>query len=182
MSSILKAFVIGLGFAVLLVLALYVFQSASSPHFQSGAPTDETLDANFRAHKKALESLVEMSGTDRSVIRIANDFTWLETDSSWPRPEGKLGFSEERWNQYRALFREAGLPGGILRENKEDITYLIHWNQGLMTNGSLKGYAYSEKELTPVVSSLDDVNSWPKGQRVIFKKLEGHWYLFVMSS
>lgn len=166
----------------LLVVVLFVFQSVLRSSFQNPAPADETLETNFRAHRTALESLLEMSRADRSVIRIANDFTWLDTDSSWPRAEDKLGFSTARWAQYRRLFYEGGVPGGILQDNKDGITYFIYWSRGLMTNGSFKGYAYSEKDLTPVVSSLDDHNSWPQGKRVIFRKLDGNWYLFWMDS
>lgn len=165
----------------LVIVVLFVFQLALSSSFQNPAPTDETLATNFREHRTAFDSLREMSRADRSVIRIANDFTWLDTDSSWPRAEGKLGFSAERWDQYRQLFREGGLEGGILQDNEGGITYFIYRTQGLMTNGSLKGYAYSENDLTPLVNSLDDYESWPKGKRVIFKKLDGKWYLFWMS-
>ena len=51
-----------------------------------------------------------------------------------------------------------------------------------MTDGSYKGYAYSENAPAPIVSSLEDHKSWPQGKRVIFKKLDGNWYLFRMSS
>jgi hypothetical protein len=132
----LKAVALGLGMFVLLMLGLVVFQSALGPDLESAAPTDETLDANFRAHRTAFESLLEMSRADRSVIRIANDFTWLDTDSSWPRPEDKLGFPKQRLDQYRHLFREASLQGGILQEKEGGVTYFIYWSRGLMTNGS----------------------------------------------
>ena len=180
MSSLVKASALGLAMCGLVILVVFVFQSSFSPSFQSQAPADETLDTNFRARRQTFESLLEMSRTDRSVIRIASDFTWLDTDSSWPRAPEKLGFSKERWDQYRGLFREAGVPEGILQDTEGGITYFICWTQGLMTNGSLKGYAYSENKLTPVVTSLDNSASWPKGKRVIFKKLDGNWYLFWM--
>ena len=166
----------------MILVIFFILRAEFSSSLQSSAPTDDKLATNFRAHRTALESLLEMSRTDRTVIRIANDFTWLDTDSSWPRPEERLGFSKARWDQYRQLFREAGLQGGILQDNEGGITYFMYWSGGLMTNGSSKGYAYSENDLTPIVASLDDYDSWPKGKRIIFKKLDGNWYLFWMSS
>ena len=183
MRSLLKAFALGTVTVGLVILVIFfLFRAQFSASLQSTAPTDERLDTNFRAHRTALESLLQMSRTDRTVVRIANDFTWLDTDSSWPRPEDRWGISAARWDQYRQLFREAGLQSGILQDNEGGITYFMYWSRGLMTNGSTKGYAYSENDLTPIVSSLDDYESWPKGKRIIFKKLDGNWYLFWMSS
>jgi hypothetical protein len=135
----------------------------------SVAPSDETLAANFRVHKQKLESLIEMSKVDR-LVRA---------------PEEQRAVPKEQDQQFRDLLREAGVQGDVLRETRPGsttTTYLICWSRGLMTNGSRKGYVYSERELTPVVQSLDDVNSWPKGSQVIYKKLEGNWYLFFMST
>lgn len=182
MRSFLKALALGVGTAGLVILVgFFIIRAEFTAALQSSAPTDETLDANFRAHRASLESLLEMSRADRGVIRIANDFTWLDTDSSWSRPEDRWGISLARWDQYRQLFREAGLRSGILQDHEDGITYFLFWTRGLMTNGTSKGYAYSENDLTPIVSSLDDHESWPKGKRVLFQKLDGNWYLFWSS-
>ena len=50
-----------------------------------------------------------MSNQDFRIVRIAPSFTWLDDDWSWPRPASKWGLSETRWDEYRRLFREAGL-------------------------------------------------------------------------
>jgi hypothetical protein len=100
-------------------------------------------------------------------------------------PDGRRGSSKEQDQKVRALVREIGLQDDILQETTPGSTttiYLTSWSRGLMTNGSRKGYVYSDTELTPVVASLDDVNSWPKGSKVIYKKLEGNWYLFFMGT
>ena len=167
MLSFAKALTAGLGSALLVVVVMYVVLSGF--RFESRAPTDQSLEANFRAHKQKLDSLVEMSRVD-GIIRTTN-----------PQPL----FSKEQNRQFRDLLRETGVRGDIRHETgpgSTTTTYLICWTRDLITNGTLKGYAYSETELTPVMPSLDDVNSWPKGSKVIFKKLEGNWYLFLMSS
>ena len=170
MNSIAKALTAGLGSALLVIVVVYVVLSELKPR-GGPAPTDQTLEANFREHKQALESLVEMSRVDRNrIVRT---------------PEAQPAFSKEQNQQYRDLILKAGINGDIRTESRPDgtsTTYLPCWNRSLMTNGSFKGYVYSETELTPLVQSLDDVNSWPKGSKAVFKKLEGNWYLFFMST
>jgi len=118
---------------------------------------------------------------DNKVIRISSDFTWLDNNGAWPRRESELGFSPERWDQYRTLFRKVGLEDGITREESGEVIYFIFSSKGLVTHGTEKGYAFSSKELYPTVDSLDDFKRFPKGQRVIFKKLKEHWYMFYMN-
>src|SRR5436190_3345893 len=67
-------------------------------------PSDASLVRNFQKHEESFNKLVRMSNEDSQVIRIAYDFTRLETNWAWPRPESKIGFSKERWNDYRRLF------------------------------------------------------------------------------
>ena len=171
------------GVVLLLLLGGGVFLSRSSwrRYFDNSDPREELLEANFRKHESEFQDLLTMSQTDRKLVRIANDFTWLDTNAAWPRPESEWGISRERWDQYRGLFKTLGVPGGMLRENKGTVTYFIVFSGGLVTNGFSKGYAYSDTEPAPLVSSLDDPASWPKGNRVVFKHLKGDWYLFCMS-
>src|SRR5438477_9114764 len=88
-------------------------------------PRDAVLEANFKQHEADLAVLAEMSQVDNKVVRITRDFTWLDNNASWPRPESELGFSEERWDQYRKLFKEVGLEGGITREEHGEVVYFI---------------------------------------------------------
>ena len=153
-------------------------QFINAPH-----PTDSILEARFHQHEAEFDGLVDMSHADLKVVRITSDFTWLEHNSAWPRPESELGFSKERWNQYRALFKVLGLDGGILQETGGRVTYLISSASGLATHSTMKGYAYSMDELSPTAASLDKAtSSMPQGHAVVFKKLKNHWYLFYMSA
>ena len=169
MLSFVKALSTGLGLAVLVILIMWVCFYDAFRTLNSVAPTDEALEANFKAHKQELDSLVEISRVDK-LVRF---------------PDGRRPYSKEHDQRVRDLVREIGLQGDILQETTPGSTtamYLTPWARGLMTNGSRKGYVYSDTELTPVVASLDDVNSWPKGSKVIYKKLEGNWYLFFMGT
>ena len=160
-----------------LIVRSNVNQSGNLSH-----PRDAVLEARFKQHEADLELLAAMSQADSRVVRITNDFTWLDNNAGWPRPESELGFSEERWDEYRKLFKEIGLEGGITREEHGEVTYFIFSSKGLVTHGTEKGYAFSNKELTPTAESLDDVTRMPKGKSVVFKKLKEHWYLFYMSA
>lgn len=169
MTSFVRALSVGLGSAILVILVMWIGLSQLGPS-QSPAPTDEKLAANFRAHKQALESLVEMTKVDRNrIVRL---------------PEGQRFSTREQDRKFNDLVREAGVQGDMHESRPDGVntTYLICWSRGLMTNGTLKGYAYSETELTPLVQSLDEDQPLPKGSKVIFKKLEGNWYLFLMST
>ena len=169
MLAFVKALSTGLGLAVLVILIMWVCLYDSFRSLNSVAPTDQVLEANFKANQQKLDTLVEISRVDK-LVRLTN---------------GQRAVSKEQDQKVRALVREIGLQGDILQETTPGSTttmYLTSWSRGLMTNGSRKGYVYSDTELTPVVASLDDVNSWPKGSKVIYKKLEGNWYLFFMGT
>ena len=168
--------------AAILILAALIVRSTLNQSGDLSQPGDAILEANFKQHESDLELLLEMSNADKKVVRISSDFTWLDNNAAWPRPESELGFSIERWDHYRTLFRKVGLEGGINREQSGEVIYFIVSSKGLTTHGTVKGYAFSAKQLTPIVDSLDDVTRFPKGQSVVFKKLKEHWYVYYMSA
>ena len=168
--------------AAALAIAVLIVRSTMTQSGDLSQPSDARLEANFKQHESDLELLVDMSQADNKVVRISSDFTWLDNNAAWPRPESELGFSHERWDMYRGLFKKIGLEGGITREEHGEVVYFIFSSKGLVTHGTEKGYAFSKKELTPTANSLDDFAGMPKGQSVVFKKLKDHWYLFYMSA
>jgi hypothetical protein len=145
--------------------------------------THVELDRRFAADRKQLEKLQAMAEVDRNVVRIAGDFTWLANDEKWPRAE--IGFSNDRWKNYRDLFRSIGLQEGLLRsaDYPGAIFFIVH-ARGIVTGGASVGYVYSESELTPLSTSpgkdLDTVAraSGEKGSAIVFRKLVTKWYAF----
>jgi hypothetical protein len=71
------------------------------------------LEPNFKQHVDEFEILLKMAEQDSRVNRIAADFTWLATSNKWPRED--LGFSNARWDEYRAHFKSLSLTDGIVR-------------------------------------------------------------------
>ncbi len=91
------------GLAAIFLVPLLIFSLISleenAPH-----PSDQSLTKIFFAHEADFGKLVNMSNEDSHVVRIASDFTWLDNNAGWPRPDSELGFSKQRWDEYRSLF------------------------------------------------------------------------------
>ncbi len=148
----------------------------------SSHPADVALEKIFRQHEAEFSRLVVMSRADSRVMRIAPNFTWLTDNASWPRSGDELGFSQERWDEYRQLFRMLGLKDGLVRYADADLIYLFASSKGLVTGGSGKGYVYSERDLTPTTDSLDQVPPellQSSVHKIVYKRIEPNWYLFL---
>ena len=145
-------------------------------------PSDKILEGNFRRHESEFNELIKMSKIDSRVIRIADDFTWLDTNANWPRPDSEIGFSKERWNEYRKAFRILGLKRGLMRPIDTDTIFLIASSTGMVTSGSSKGYAYSSKSLSPLSGSLENMPRELLSQHTVYKKLSDAWYLFFQGN
>jgi hypothetical protein len=142
-------------------------------------PSDAILERRFAAHRAGFEVLVAMAQADSHVVRIAPNFTWLDSDVSWPRPASRLGFSVERWHDYRERFEDLGVDLGISRSRDEPgVVFLIASGSGMVTGGSGKGYAYSVRPLSPRLSSLDRPATYGQHDGRLYKPLGGPWYLF----
>ena len=142
-------------------------------------PTDVELTKRLKDHREDFEQLVAMARADKELVRIAPDFTWTTSSVAWPRPASELGFTTQRWDQYRVLFKKLGLEAGILRppDHRDDV-YLLVQTKGLIIGGSVKGYAYSDTALEPHCGSLDKPEVIPENE-ICFKPVGGKWYLYL---
>lgn len=147
--------------------------------FAKEHPSDAQLKWKFSQRRGDFEKLVKMADEDKHVTRIAADFTWLDTDASWPRKD--VGFSAERWNAYRSLFRKLGITHGLSR--REDFPLSVFFlvsGSGIVPSGSDKGFVYSAQPLSPVRDSLDHFR--PKESvkdNFTFERISPNWYLFL---
>ncbi len=144
---------------------------------------DPELQIQFTREAEAFDKVRSMAEQDVHVIRIAPDYTLLDTDSKWPREN--LGFSEARWNEYRSLFKTLSFSEGIVRtEDFPGAIFFVARVKGLCTGGSSAGYVYSVKPLTPTTKTpkeaLDSEARKNPGKHhaYVFKPLTTNWYTF----
>jgi hypothetical protein len=143
-------------------------------------PTDSELGTRWRQHQTLFDQLIVMARVDSELVRIAPDFTWTRKSVAWPRAASDLGFSQDRWDQYRRLFKGLGLEAGLLHRSQDEprIIYLMAQTKGLVTSGSAKGYAYSDAHLEPQCQSLDRSRGDSRSG-ICYKPLGGNWYLYL---
>ena len=141
------------------------------------------LQGNFLRDAEGIDRLRTMAEQDQHLIRIAVDFTLLDTDTKWPREN--VGLSEARWSEYRSAFKKLSLSEGIVRtEDFPGAVFFITRAKGLCTGGSSAGYVYSTTPLTPIAKSPQgdlDAAAHKNPSRhyaYVFKSLKTNWYAF----
>lgn len=144
-------------------------------------PSDKGLIDKFLRNRSDFVNLIEMCAQDPHVVVITSSYTRLDTDASWPR--SNIGFSEQRWNEYRRLFRKLGIEAGISRhpDYPDAIFVNVYGAGGAVGGGSFKGYVYSQSRLHPTADTLDKMPSKQyenDGHAIVVKYLEKDWYLY----
>lgn len=164
---------------IVFVFGLLFFTSCSPLLFDKTHTSDEILLKTFRENRADFELLARMAKQNSNMVRIADNFTWTKDSAAFPRPESELGITNERWEEYKRLFRKLGLTNGILNYQPDKI-YFTASSQGLLTGGSSKGYAFLREEPALLSDSLDnyDFNNSKKETNFVFRRLEGNWYLY----
>jgi hypothetical protein len=142
--------------------------------------SDQSLTNQFKKHEADFNKLVMMANKDKKLTKINPYYTYLENDERWPRPESKLDLSEERWNEYRKLFKSTGVNQGIMRMRDRSGVSLPSgaiFFIATTKRDSIKGYVYSETPLSPLLNSLDSLGR-PSDNCPVYKRLNDRWYLF----
>jgi hypothetical protein len=146
------------------------------------APSDTTLRSQFQSHRFELDTLARMSQEDADGIRITDNFTRLEKDWAWARPNSKTGITREKWNQYRRLFREVELSG--LDKDKVGNVYLVAAT-GFIAGRTTKGFVHCinfgdrDKTFLPCVEQRDRGQVEEAGDNSYsYRKLAQNWYIF----
>lgn len=169
-------------FMVCCLLVLLASLGACSAVFDDSHSSDAALIRNFELHEQDFHNLIEMAKVDSHVVRIAYDFTWLDTNYHWPRPESELGLTRERWDEYKRMFSKLGLKEGLAWSSDGSIV-LIASTRGMSTDGSAKGYAFSAKDLSPTFDSLDNIGQEIRNGKLkpgvpVYRKIKDGWYLY----
>jgi hypothetical protein len=144
-------------------------------------PSDFELRDRFFQKQSDFVRLVQMSNQDQHVTVISSNVAYFDSEMSWPRKD--IGFSEERWNEYRRMFRTLDIDGGLSRRTHYPFAVFVNaYASGDVSGSSGKGYVYSEKSLSLLVNSLDvmprDLNNKNRGHAIVFEALTNHWYMF----
>lgn len=163
--------------SLVFILLSGLFFSCDNEH-----PSDSRLLVNFQSHETEFNRLIKMVTDDAKVVRISPEYTWLDDNFTWPRPESELGITKARWEEYRQIFRKLGLEEGIAWYTIPDGPVLLLASvRGKFAGGSEKGYAFSTKPLSPLVESLDHTQVGGKTQRPdlpVYRKINNNWYLY----
>jgi hypothetical protein len=165
-----------------------VFADLSSSH-----ASDSVLSKNFFDHEDRFNQLVKMATEDSTALDVGISYVCLKNDHDWPPyiylhedkpwPEEELKFSKRRWNEYRSLFRDLSLNGGI--GQKEDVPGVVFFKassdsseiDSAETAVTEKGYVYSSTEINgSLTGSLDGIQI--NRPAIFYKKLSRNWYLY----
>jgi hypothetical protein len=141
--------------------------------------SDTALELDFWVHRADFVRLVAMAREDLHMTRIAPDFTWLDDDASWPRQN--VGIPEERWDEYRRLFRRVNASEGIMEHPELSAVYFPIASVGLVPAGWTKGIVYTSIALSPTVESLHGriaQNLYQGSHVVVYHRIEDHWYIY----
>jgi hypothetical protein len=136
--------------------------------------SDSWMQSNLNEHKADFQRLIEMANEDYArskVIRIAYDFTRLDDNWGWPRPEADWGVTKGRWDEYRNLFRSLNLPSGLERtgENNERVQLMIY-GVGMAGEGTEYGYLWSPSPPAQVDK--------PEQEKYTTRPFGGDWYRY----
>jgi hypothetical protein len=154
-----------------LVFSVLAFQSLLTS-CRSSVGSDTYLTGVFFKDASDFNRILAMLSQDPHIQRIDLDFVTLDTGALWK--EGDPAFSNQRWDEYRILFRKVGLQNGVGRQNgNSPVVFFYARCNGTAITRDCKGYAYSEKALAPTKNSLDRL-----APGMFYKRLDGGWYLF----
>ena len=160
------------GGVVILMGIIFLFVTIYPFFHEEEHASDATMEKHFTQIEPQLNQLVTMANEDRNLVRIAPDWTALKDNGQWPRPESELGFSMERWNEYKTIFKNIGSSSGI--NHYSNAVYITMTAKGIVNRGSGKGYVYTLETPAPLVGSTDSFTEEGK----VYKKIVDNWYIF----
>ncbi len=131
--------------------------------FTTGHPSDKNLLLKFEQSRAKYETLVTMFEQDGLPQVIAPD---------WTRPSNVIPTA--RWQEYRVLFSELELEGGLRSLEGGTIKFIASAG-GLPSANSGKGYMFKPKNPQ---ATYDNLNKFPD-TRMSYRKIDEDWYLFL---
>lgn len=144
--------------------------------------SDSWYDRQFRMHQADLNRIAQMSHEDGHVVRVSPDFTWLENNVRWPRPVSQLGFTPERWEEYKQLFRRVGSETGFSRPEiagRRQILLVAIETSGVAAGGSERGFAFCDVNPMEIIHAGSVGDDESMRSQFHFRHIEGNWYTYA---
>lgn len=132
--------------------------------------SDAKLEDNFNKNHTDFEKLIAMAKQDQEIRTIFAD--------GHVEPTGPNYFpSQQRLSEYQTLFQKLGIRESLIHDERSPAVIFLRVEcTGSAIDYDCKGYVYSERPLSPIKSSLNDISPG-----IAFEPLAGNWYLFRMS-
>jgi hypothetical protein len=154
-------------------------------------PNEGYLERRFHRQQAEFKRIVEMMDRDRSMAiitpeRLARGNAYDELH--WPRSKSEWGISEERWNEYRVLFKSIGVDAVLRREPDNSITLNV-WDN-VFINGTHVSYIYcgshdfaksSAVLRWPCVEQKESGSGQDREYAYRYKKIAPDWYILQVS-
>lgn len=167
---------IGGALFLLIVVGWFAFYQLR-PH-----PFDKSLIVNFQIHRDDFERLKSMFEKDTNLRVVSTGYFTLNGYEDW-LGDTEQEFPRQRWDEYRNLFGKfGGYDIDTISRGQAHILYIpvsrVHpWMDDDYESITIeKGYAYSLREPSPLVDSLDEMDFDSRG--TFYKKIGEHWYLY----
>ncbi|MDA0203841.1 MAG: hypothetical protein O3A53_04640 [Acidobacteria bacterium] len=130
--------------------------------------SDKVLIQHLERRAADFERLVAMFQQDNRASVV--DYTHVQ-------PDGVI--TVEQWDDYKALFDELELKGGVRRSEGQGpgTVWLVSTFQGFVTHGSSKGFLYQPTNSAPLYPSLDEMSENREGLGIGYRKIDEEWYL-----
>lgn len=153
-------------------VALGLVAGAIQINLSSPDLTDEEIVADFHRHKADADRLVVMTTEDAHLERVADEWFMDTSRETFEHAEpGRL--SEDRWDEYRRLFRRLDLEAGISVEPSGIFFYRRTY--GIESHGSIRGFALLRKPPETVCKARETVEG-PKEDSIRCRPIEGMWF------
>ena len=159
-----------------------------APH----VPSDQKLAEEFSKKRPDLELLVSMLADDSRMTRIAPNFLGTADSAAWPRPQSQWGISQVRWDEYKRLFRRAGIDDGATGSGKSNETLFLVYTWGIVPSGISVGYLHCGQPTSgyqhtePACIERKDSGKGMYGQSTSFgyryKEIAEDWFILEQSN
>jgi hypothetical protein len=110
--------------------------------------------------------------SDEGLTRVDFDFTR-------PNNAQSVGITDQRLNQYRRMFRNLNLAGGVGADWQagKEVKETVWFSASAPGPGksSQKHYLYMNKVPELTIDNLDD----PQSKQRPYRHIEGNWYLYL---